>query len=175
MTSSTLSAASETGSLPHTAHLDMLVGASRADGQPLRLFEAAEYVAAKAIGYKLFTIMLFDASRFEVERLYSSMPSIYPVAGRKKKESTRWGEHTLRQRKVFRATTFDAIRDMFDDHQTLASIGIGSMLNIPIAYDGRCIGTMNLSHQEGWFTEGHERVGLLIASFLSTPLALMQK
>jgi hypothetical protein len=155
--------------------LDVLVDASRCGDQPRRIFDAVRAVAAKAIGYKLFTIMLFDAERFEVERLYTSMPSVYPLGGRKKKASTAWGEHTLASMKVFRTTTSEGIRQMFDDHETLAGLGLGSMLNIPIAYDGRCVGTMNLSHQEGWYKPEHERLGLLIGSFLSAPLALLQR
>jgi hypothetical protein len=155
--------------------LDLLVDASRGGDQPMRIFDAVQAVAANAIGYKLFTIMLFDAERIEVERLYTSMPSVYPLGGRKKKASTAWGAHTLASMKVFRTTTSEGIRQMFDDHETLAGLGLGSMLNIPIAYDGRCVGTMNLSHQEGWYQPEHERLGLLIGSFLTTPLALLQK
>jgi GAF domain-containing protein len=155
--------------------LDSLVDASRCGDQPKRIFDAVQAVAAKAIGFKLFTIMLFDAERFEVERLHSSMPSVYPPGGRKKKASTEWGEHTLASMKVCRTTTSEGIRQTFDDHETLAGLGIGSILNIPIAYDGRCVGTMNLSHQERWYKPEHERLGLLIGSFLSAPLALLQK
>jgi GAF domain-containing protein len=166
-----------TGEVPMAlapSDLDLLVDASRRGGQPGRIFDAVQTVAAKAIGYKLITIMLFDAERFEVERLYSSIPSVYPLGGRKKKASTAWGAHTLASMKVFRSTTLEGIRQMFDDHETMAGLGIGSILNIPIAYDGRCVGTMNLTHQEGWYQPGHERLGLLIGSFLSTPLALLQ-
>lgn len=161
--------------LPSVPDLAVLVDAARAHGQPARLFDAVQRFAAEAIGYKLFTIMLFHADRFEVERLYSSEPAVYPVGGRKKKAATPWGEHVLAQRKVFRAVNFEQIRAAFDDHATIASLGIGSQLNIPVAYDGRCVGTMNLSHQEGWFTPEHERLGLLIGAFLAAPLALMQK
>lgn len=157
------------------SNLDLLVDASRRGDQPGRIFDAVQAVAAKAIGYKLFTIMLFDAERFEVERLYTNMPSVYPVGGRKKKAATAWGAHTLASMKVFRATNSEGIRQMFDDHETLAGLGIGSILNIPIAYDGRCVGTMNLSHEEGWYRPEHEPLGLLIGSFLSAPLALLQR
>lgn len=159
----------------NAADLDVLVNASRESNQPAHLMDAVQAVAERMIGYKLFTIMLFDPERFEVERLYSSMPSVYPVGGRKKKALTPWGEHVLTQRRVYRADNFEAIRMMFDDHETLKTLGIGSILNIPIAYDGKCIGTMNLSHEEAWFKPEHERLGLLIGAFLSTPLALLQK
>ncbi|MEN3291834.1 MAG: hypothetical protein V7642_1087, partial [Burkholderiales bacterium] len=94
--------------------LDLLVDAARRGGQPGQIFDAVQTVAAKAIGYKLITIMLFDAERFEVERLYTNMPSVYPLGGRKKKAATAWGAHTLASMKVFRSTTFEGIRQMFD-------------------------------------------------------------
>ncbi|WP_151637788.1 GAF domain-containing protein [Noviherbaspirillum aerium] len=156
-------------------NIDALVHAARADQQPSRLFSAAEAIAEQVIGFRLFTIMLFDSQRFEVQRLHSSMPAVYPLGGRKKKAATPWGEHVLMQRKVYRAERFDEILMMFDDHETLRSLNIGSMLNIPIAYDGKCIGTMNLSHEEGWFTPDHERLGLLIGAFLVAPLMQLQQ
>jgi hypothetical protein len=51
---------------------------------------------------------------------------------------------------------------------------LGSILNIPVAYDGRCVGTMNLTHVEGWYRQEHEETGVLLASFLVAPLALHQ-
>jgi GAF domain-containing protein len=174
MTAQNFSTAENARDVLLAAELDVLVAASRESNQPAHLMDAVQAAAARMIGYKLFTIMLFDPERFEVERLYSSMPSVYPVGGRKKKALTPWGEHVLTQRRVYRAENFEAIRMMFDDHETLRTLGIGSMLNIPIAYDGKCIGTMNLSHEEAWFKPEHERLGLLIGAFLSTPLALLQ-
>jgi hypothetical protein len=52
----------------------------------------------------------------------------------------------------------------------MTNMGLGSILNIPIAYDGVCIGTMNLTHQESWYTTSHEELGLLIGSFLAPAL-----
>lgn len=147
-----------------------LVEATRLDNQPARLFRAIDLLTARVIGHRLFTIMRFDADRFEVERLYTNMPQVYPVGGRKKKAETRWGDETLRSMKVFRATNPDQIRQHFDDYETLAGLGMGSILNIPIAYDGKCVGTMNMTHQAGWYVEKHEQIGVLIGGFLVTPL-----
>ena len=71
---------------------------------------------------------------------------------------------------VFRATDPDGIRASFDDHAVMTGLGLGSILNIPIAYEGRCIGTMNMTHVSGWYTPEHEQYGLLIGSFLAAPL-----
>jgi len=150
--------------------LGRLAEAMRQADQPACLFKAVDLLTARVIGHRLFTIMRFDADRFEVERVYSNVPQVYPVGGRKKKGETPWGEHTLRSMKVFRASHPDQIRQHFDDYDTMAGLGLGSILNIPIAYNGKCVGTMNLTHQAGWYVEEHEHIGLLIGVFLTAPL-----
>jgi hypothetical protein len=45
-------------------------------------------------------------------------------------------------------------------------LGLGSVLNLPIVFQGRCLGTMNLLHQAGWYRPDDERVGLLLGAFL---------
>jgi hypothetical protein len=153
--------------------LDRLVQISRT-GEPQDIFRAVETLSREVIGHTLFTIMRFDAEASEVERLYSSNSSAYPVGGRKQKKNTAWAQHVLGAMQVFRATDREAIRDAFDDHKTIFALGIGSMLNIPIAFGGRCLGTMNLSNVEGWFSAEDERTGLLLGAFV-TPVLLHRR
>lgn len=148
------------------ADLEHLEQALRAVGDPPPIFAAMEALSARVIGHRLFTINLFDPERFEVARAYTSLPSVYPVAGRKKKAATAWGEHVLTGMKVFVAPDPEGVRAAFDDHQTILGLGIGSILNIPVCVSGRCIGTMNLGHDAGWFRPEDERTGRLLAAFL---------
>jgi hypothetical protein len=74
----------------------------------------------------------------------------------------------------FRAQTAQGIRGAFDDHAVMTAMGLGSILNIPIAYDGVCVGTMNLTHVESWYTRRHEQIGVLIGSFLAPALLDLQ-
>jgi hypothetical protein len=143
-------------------------------GNPPPVFAAIEKLTAEVIGHRLFTIMQFDAETFEVARVHSSLPAVYPVGGRKQKGRTAWGDHTLVGMNVFRANDAEGIRAAFDDHATILGLGLGSILNIPICFDGRCTGTMNLCHQAGWFTPDDERTGRLIGSFLTPALLHMQ-
>jgi len=154
------------------ADVSRLANAIRQSDQPQAIFETVERIAQEVIGFRLFTIMSFDAERFEVERLHSNLPDVYPPGGRKKKRGSLWAEHTLVGMKPFRATTPDGIRLAFDDHAVMTGMGLGSILNVPVAYNGRCVGTMNLTHVETWYTEAHEQVGLLLAAFVAAPLAL---
>ncbi|MFM0037673.1 GAF domain-containing protein [Paraburkholderia strydomiana] len=154
--------------------LESLAMAMRIRGQPGEIFRAVHAVAARAIGAKLFTIMSYDARRHEVERVYTNMPDVYPPGGRKKKRGTAWSKQILEDLEPFRAETAQHIRDAFDDHAVMTGMGLGSILNIPIAYGGECIGTMNMTHVEGWYTRGHEAMGLLIGSFLAPALLRRQ-
>jgi GAF domain-containing protein len=151
--------------------LAQLVDALRAADQAAPIYQAVEALSADVIGHRLFTIMRFDAARAEVERVHSSMPAVYPVGGRKAKRDTVWSDHTLRDMKVFRASGPEAIRAAFDDHATILSLGLASVLNIPLVLGGRCIGTMNLLHEEGWYTPQDEPTGLLLGAFLLPVLA----
>jgi hypothetical protein len=146
--------------------LEHLAAVMRMNGQPMELFRAVHAVAASTIGLSLFTIMFYDAQHQEVERVYTNMPEVYPVGGRKKKLGTAWSRQILQGLKPFRAETAQGIREAFDDHAVMTGMGLGSILNIPIAYDGVCVGTMNMTHKERWYTSRHEAMGMLLGSFL---------
>jgi GAF domain-containing protein len=146
--------------------LGELTQALRSPDRPPRVFRVAEAITGAAIGHRMFTIMRYDAGRGEVERVHTSLPAAYPVGGRKRKKDTTWSDHVLRDMQVFRANDADGIRAAFDDHATIASLGLDSVLNIPLVLAGRSLGTMNLLHEAGWYTEQDEVMGLLLGSFL---------
>jgi hypothetical protein len=145
---------------------DSLAAGLRAPEQPLCICRALDKVSGEVIGHRLFTVMRFHGAQSEVERIYSNLPSAYPAGGRKKKKDTGWAGHVLGDMKVFRGTEADDIRSAFDDHATILGLGLGSVLNIPVVFGGRCLGTMNLLHQAGWYRPEDEAVGLLLAVFL---------
>jgi len=45
------------------------------------------------------------------------------------------------------------------------------VLNLPVVWDGRSLGTINLLHAEGWYAEGDQGLGLLFAA-LAVPAYL---
>ncbi len=140
-------------------------------GQPRPVCEAVEQAAARAIGHRLFTVMRYDAANNEVERVHSSLPSVYPAGGRKTKRATAWADHVLRDARVFLANDADGIRAAFDDHATIAGLGLAAVLNVPLRFDGRVVGTMNLLHQAGWYRPDDEATALVLGAFLLPALA----
>src|SRR5580658_1727424 len=146
--------------------LSLLAETLRAPGQPFRICQAVERVSSEIMAHRLFTVMRYDSSRSEVQRIYTSLPSTYPAGGRKKKKETPWANQVLDEMKVFRGTSAADIQSAFEDYETILGLGLGSVLNIPIAFNGRCLGTMNVLHEPGWYQLEDERIGLLLGAFL---------
>jgi GAF domain-containing protein len=157
------------------ADLARLARVIRAPGQPAAIYREVCAIAAEAIGFRLFTIMAYDAQREEVERVFTNMPDVYPTGGRKRKSGTPWARQILQDLEPFRASTPQGLREAFDDHAVMTAMGLGSILNIPVAYDGRCVGTMNLTHIEGWYTPQHVETGLLLGAFLAAALVAQRR
>jgi hypothetical protein len=138
-------------------------------GQPLTVFRALEALAQRLVGHKLFTLLYVDGE--EVARVYSTRPQDYPVSGRKPMGTTPWGDLVLKNRKPYLARDKAGIRWAFFDHVLIESMGLGAAINIPVVYDGQCIGTMNLLDVEFHYGEADvERVAplapLLVPAFL---------
>src|SRR6185437_7836472 len=121
------------------------------DREPAGLYAAVDALVQDVIGHRLFTLMRVHEASAEVERVYSSNTTAYPVGGRKHKLGTPWSAAVLERGEVFVARTPDEVRDAFADHALIASLGIGSM---------------NISHESGWFTDRDAATGRLIAPFL---------
>lgn len=140
------------------------------DPAPDAVFRAAEALAQRTIGHRLFTIMRLHSASAEVERVYSSRPEAYPVSGRKPKQGTEWGAKVLDRGEIFLAGTPDEVRRVFSDHKLIFSLGIGAILNVPIRFRGRSLGTLNLCHEAGWFRDEDIAPARLLAALLLAPL-----
>jgi|SRR5579862_9565983 len=137
-----------------------------ADHQPAQLYAAVDDLIQRRMGHRLLTIMRVHEAAMEVERVYSSNATAYPVGGRKKKRGTPWSALVLDKGEVFIAATPADVRAAFDDYELIFSLGVGSIMNIPIGYRGRRLGTINISHQAHWFTDEDAAGGRLIAPLL---------
>lgn len=133
-----------------TADLSTLAALLAEPGQPGTIYRALDAETKARVGHKLFTLLYRDGS--EVARVYSNQPDAYPVFGRKPMGPTPWGQLVLNERKPFLGRDMEAIRWAFFDHELIASLGCGSVINIPIVHDGETIGTMNLLDAEHHYT-----------------------
>src|SRR3954447_26934398 len=136
--------------------------------QPATLFRAFEAAAARLVGHELFTLLYVDGQ--EVARIYSSRPAEYPLSGRKPMGPTPWGEHVMKGRKSYLGRDKASIRWAFFDHVLIESMGLGSVVNVPVLYDGNVLGTINLLAPEFHYREEHvapiERLAPLLGAGL---------
>ena len=128
---------------------EVLAGAA---GQPAAALEALGRLSEQVTGAKLVTLMTSDAVTGEAERIWSNMPEEYPVAGRKPMNETHWSRTVLGEHKTFVANTIEEIAEVFFDHAQIASLGCGSVMNLPIIVGGAVLGTINCLDVAGYFT-----------------------
>ncbi|CAB3733641.1 hypothetical protein LMG26689_04718 [Achromobacter animicus] len=114
-----------------------------ADGLPAAAFQAIDDYARLHLAHALCTVNRYDADAMRVVRLYSSNPQAYPPGGSKDKTGTAWGRQVLLEQRVFVGEGEAAIREFFNDHDAIRSLGLQSVINVPVAYDGVCLGTVN--------------------------------
>jgi len=149
-----------------TLDLGELAALSASVHEPRELYTAVDGLVQKVIGHRLFTIMRVHEAAMEVERIHSSNKVAYPMGGRKQKRGTPWSRVVLDKGEVFVARTPDEVRTAFDDHALIFSLGVGSIMNVPIAYRGRRLGIINIAHEAGWFRDQDAAAGRLIAALL---------
>lgn len=145
-------------------HLGTVAAALARPGQPGATFAALDAALGAVLGHKLFTVLKLHADRRESERLYTNQPVAYPVGGRKPLNATAWSRQLLEERRPYIGRTAEDIRAHFFDHELIASLGCASILNLPVVWDGRVLGTLNLLHEAQWYTEADVPVGLTFAA-----------
>lgn len=132
--------------------------------QPGRTYRAIEEETRRRVGHKLFTLLHVDGE--EVARVHSSDPEKYPVSGRKHMGPTPWGDLVLKRKKHFVGSDMEAIRWAFFDHELIAGMGLGAVINIPVIYNGETVGTMNMLDAEHSYTEADAARVAGLANFL---------
>ena len=123
---------------------------------------ALERLAAATCGHKLFTVTTVDLGENVARRLHTSNPVAYPVSGSKPIVRDRWFEIVHGQGRMFVANTIAVIAKVFPDHETIASLGCGSVVNLPVVLKGQLVATINMLHKEHFYTP--ERVATIEAT-----------
>ena len=152
-------------------HLTLITRTYAADGQPETTFAALDAALAAVLGHKLFTVLLRHPVTGESERLYTNQPGAYPVGGRKPLRDTPWNRQLFHDGRPFLGRTAADIRAHFPDHAVIAALGCGSVLNLPVLWNGRALGTLNVLHEEGWYDDADVPIGLAFAA-LAVPAYL---
>ncbi|MDR3475649.1 MAG: GAF domain-containing protein [Devosia sp.] len=115
-------------------------------------WQALRGLSEALVGARLFTVMTVDWANERAGRVFTSHPEAYPVAGSKPIRYDGWFDIVHRQRQTYVANTIEAMRSHFPDHATIASLGCGSIVNLPVEIAGEMVATVNLLHEEHFYT-----------------------
>jgi hypothetical protein len=145
-----------------------LLAAAAADTTAARL-AAIDTGLATLVGHKLFTVLVLNWDAGENQRYYSNQPEAYPIGGAKPITKSS-GSETLEGRCRF-LDDYAAVTAAFYDHELIRSLGCESCVNVPVRWNGRTIGGLNLLHEAGWYSKSDIPILTAFAA-LATP-ALM--
>jgi hypothetical protein len=81
-----------------------------------------------------------------------------------------WTERLFVERRPYIGRSVEDIRAVFFDHELILSLGCASVLNVPVVWDGRTLGTINLLHEAGWYDEGDVPVAQIFAALAAPAL-----
>ena len=65
---------------------------------------------------------------------------------------THWFDIVHGERRPFVANTIEEIAEVFPDHETIRSLGCGSVINLPVVIADQLAGTLNLLDEEHYYT-----------------------
>jgi hypothetical protein len=115
-------------------------------------YKALNDLVDDTVGAKLFTIMTVDMEAMLARRAYSSDPENYPTSGTKEITMNRWFDHVHGKGETFVANTLADIDTVFPDAELIGRLGCGSVINLPVTEDGHLVATMNILHEEQYYT-----------------------
>ncbi len=131
--------------------------------QPQATFEAVGAALKQRVGYGLYTITHILPGGREVERLHSTNPQAYAVGGRKPVVANAYREQMFGQGRPFLGRSPADFAPFFPDHPFIVSLGLGSVINLPLAFDGVPLGSVNILDREGAYDESHVEPAFAIA------------
>lgn len=104
------------------------------------------------------------ADLIDLQRIWSSRPAEYPVAGRKRKGLTPWTRQLLLSGEIFIGEGSAALRQVFDDSPLILSMGLQSVMNVPLLRADACFATFNvLGTRPQWTALEKQQIELLAA------------
>lgn len=134
-------------------------------------FELFEVQSRTKYSHILFTVLRFDYHESAMSRLYSNREDISPTGGTKPMPTGVWADQIIAGGRAYIGRNREDLRDVFFDYEALWAIGCESVLNVPVRWLGKTVGSMNILGRENQFTEEDGRRFAVIAQ-LGSPLFL---
>lgn len=124
-----------------------------APGQPGMGFTALDAALAASVGHRMFTVLVLDEARGVSRRFYSSNPGAYPVSGEKPiRRDSEFYRQVVEQGAPRICHDRADIERAFPDHALILSLGCEGAVNVPVRWNGRTLGALNLLDQAGHYT-----------------------
>ena len=128
-------------------------------------------------GFRLFTVLQFSQERGPT-RVHSTRPDLHPLGQRQPELSNAgpsptppkrhaWVQSVILDGKIWHGSTKEDLKDVFEDWELLWSVGLGSVLNIPIRLDSQTIGSLNILDREYAYDSADLMPGILIAQLIA--------
>ncbi len=136
---------------------------------PAAAFAALHAYSDATVSVRLWTVMTVDMEAGLARRAFSNMAEAYPTSGTKPVNRNAWFDIVHGRHETFVANSIAEIAAVFPDHETIASLGCGSCLNLPVVVGGRLAATVNMLDAAGHFTP--ERVAEVQATLALPALA----
>lgn len=115
-------------------------------------FEALYRYSDAHLPVRLWTVMTVDTEENVARRAFSNRPDAYPTSGTKPIHRDVWFAQVHDRHEAFVANSIEEIAAVFPDHPTIAALGCGSCLNLPVIANGTLAATVNLLDDSEHFT-----------------------
>lgn len=155
--------------------VDEMIRAQADVDQPGATFRTLDRVLAADPGHILFTVLVHHPRLRESERIYTNMPQAYPVGGRKPVTDRPWMQQVVQAGRPYIGRSRADIRDVFFDYELIWSLGCESVLNMPVRWAGETLGTLNLLHGAGHYTESQVPQVQVLAQLAVPALLLISR
>jgi hypothetical protein len=134
------------------------------------IFNSLDNILNDFIGHKLFTILKFDKINSKLERIYTSNPREYPLQGKKDVIRNFWQVQVLEKGIAYIGYNSQDIKNSFSDFDLIKKLGCSSVLIIPVKSGGNIKGSVNLLHEESWYSNNHVEIAQSLVSVISESL-----
>ncbi len=134
-------------------------------------FPSVETAVREQVGVRLFTVLAWDEATSALHRVYSSHPVEYPTGGQKVfPREAPWIRRVVVEQKPYLGPDPESVAAVFEDHELIASLGCGAVVNVPVVDDGRTLGVLNLLDVQGRYSADSVSAALPLARLAIEPL-----
>jgi hypothetical protein len=121
-------------------------------GEQVDILAALDAALAEAVGHRVFTCWAVDGAGGTARRVYTNRPSRLPRDATLPLEALPvWRDMVVEGRAPWIGPGVDEVAAAFPCDETLAALGCGACLSLPVIDRGAVIGIANMLHVEGFY------------------------